>query len=91
MRKIVEIAGNRQVLRDLWLQAGLQEVETYEIVVERTFSDFDDYWSKVLGAPSLAAQLAAMPVDELVEFKEVIRSRLVIDVMGRVVCGGRVG
>jgi ubiquinone/menaquinone biosynthesis C-methylase UbiE len=82
-------AGNRQVLHDLWLQAGLQGVETYEIVVERTFSDFDDYWSTVLGAPSLGSTLAAMPVDELVEFKAVIRSRLVVDVAGRVVCSGR--
>ncbi|MDO8415795.1 MAG: hypothetical protein Q7S87_06240 [Agitococcus sp.] len=89
MRKIVGSAGNRQVLRDLWLQAGLQEIETYEIVVGRTFSDFDDYWSTVLGATSLGAQLAAMPVDELVGFKEVIRSRLVVDAMGRVVCSGR--
>jgi hypothetical protein len=50
-------AGNQQVLLDLWQQAGLQEVETYEIVVERTFSDFDDYWTTVLVAPSLGAQL----------------------------------
>ena len=82
-------AGNRQVLHDLWQQAGLQEVETYEIVVKRTFSDFDDYWSTVMVAPSLGAQLAAMPVDELVGFKAVIRSRLVIDATGRVVCSGR--
>lgn len=82
-------AGNRQVLQDLWLQAGLQDVETYEIVVERTFSNFDDYWSTVLGAPSLGAQLAAMPVDELEGFKEVIRSRLAIDATGQVVCSGR--
>ena len=82
-------AGNRQVLHDLWQQEGLQDVETYEIVVERTFSDFDNYWSTVLGAPSLGAQLAAMPVDELVGFKEVIRSRLVVDATGQVVCSGR--
>jgi ubiquinone/menaquinone biosynthesis C-methylase UbiE len=82
-------AGNRQVLHDLWQQAGLQDVETYEIVVKRTFSDFDDYWTTVMVAPSLGAQLAAMPVDELLGFKEVIRSRLVIDATGRVVCSGR--
>ncbi|MBH1971660.1 hypothetical protein FK216_10190 [Moraxellaceae bacterium AER2_44_116] len=64
-------------------------VEAYEIIVERTFSDFDDYWATVLGAPSLGAQLVAMPVDELMGFKGVIRSRLAIDATGRVVCSGR--
>ena len=77
------------MLHDLWRQSGLQDIETYEIIVQRAFSDFDDYWATVLGAPSLGAQLAAMPVDELLGFKEVIRSRLVIDGMGRVVCSGR--
>ena len=82
-------AGNRQVLQELWQQAGLQDVETHEIFVERTRSDFEDYWSTVLGAPSLGAQLTAMPVDELLGFKEVIRSRLAIDATGQVVCSGR--
>ena len=82
-------AGNQQVLHDLWQQAGLQEIETYEIVVERTFSDFDDYWTTVLNAPSLGAQLSAMPVEDAVAFKEVIRSRLTINATGQVVCSGR--
>ncbi|MBH1971271.1 class I SAM-dependent methyltransferase [Moraxellaceae bacterium AER2_44_116] len=82
-------AGNRQVLHDLWLQTGLQDVETYEVVVERMFRDFDDYWSTVLVAPSLGAQLAAMPVDELVGFKETVRSRLGVCADGRICCSGR--
>lgn len=82
-------AGNRQILQDLWQRAGLQDVETQEIIVHRNFKDFDDYWATVLGAPSLGAQLAAMPVDELLGFKEVIHSRLTIDATGRVICSGR--
>ncbi len=82
-------AGNRQVLQDLWVQAGLQDVETQEIIVHRTFTDFDDYWTTVLGAPSFGALLAAMPAEELAEFKEAIRSRLTVDENGCVRCSGR--
>jgi SAM-dependent methyltransferase len=34
--------------------------KTRAITVERTFADFDDYWTSVLGGPSVAARLAAM-------------------------------
>ena len=89
MREIVGNAGSRQVLHDLWRQSGLQDIETHEIIVQRTFSSFDDYWSAVMVAPSLGEQLVAMPVDDLLGFKGVMCSRLVIDAMGRVVCSGR--
>ena len=82
-------AGNLSVLHDLWVQAGLQDVETKEIVVERIFSSFDEYWSIVLDAPSLGAQLAAIPAEQLEVFKAAIRARLTIDATGQVICSGR--
>lgn len=82
-------AGNLSVLHDLWVQAGLQDVETKEIVVERVFASFDEYWAIVLQAPSLGSTLAALPVDELQAFKEAVRLRLTIDATGKVVCSGR--
>ncbi len=82
-------AGNQQVLYDLWTQAGLQNIEIKEIVVQRTFSDFDDYWTTILDAPSLGAQLAAIPAAELLSFKEAVRSRLTVDESGQIICSGR--
>jgi len=38
-------ASRTEALRDLWKGAGLADVETREIVVSRTFDDFDDYWA----------------------------------------------
>ena len=38
-------AGGLEALRDLWTAAGLEAVETREIVVERTFATFEDYWA----------------------------------------------
>ena len=40
-------------LKALWAELGLREIETRELVVERTFADFDDYWlSMVVSSPS---------------------------------------
>lgn len=32
-------------LRRLWRCAGLDEIETQEITMQRTFADFEDYWT----------------------------------------------
>ena len=38
-------ASRLETLRALWTGAGLTEVETREITVQRTFADFDDLWT----------------------------------------------
>ena len=44
-------ASRMEALQDLWTGAGLDAVETGEITVERTFTDFDDFWTaNLLGA-----------------------------------------
>lgn len=42
-----------EVLKSLWAELGLVDIETRELVVERTFVDFEDYWSSmVVSSPS---------------------------------------
>jgi ubiquinone/menaquinone biosynthesis C-methylase UbiE len=77
-------ASGKDALRDLWTAAGLADVETREIVVQRTFSDFDDYWTTVLGGPSVGKQLAAMASEDAEHLKAVMRVRLPADVNGRI-------
>lgn len=77
-------ASRMDALRDLWTAAGLLDIETREIVVERTFSDFDDYWTTVLGGPSVGKQLAAMSLEETESLKSIMRERLPADVNGRI-------
>jgi hypothetical protein len=76
-------------LRDLWASVGLIDVETREIAVKRTFSDFDDYWTTVLDGPSVGKQLAAMPVADAESLKAVMRERLPADTNGRITYGAR--
>jgi hypothetical protein len=63
-------------LRDLWTSAGLGDIHTRVITVERTYTDFDDLWNTVLGGPSAGQALAAMGEEELSHFREVLRERL---------------
>lgn len=46
-----------EALKALWTELGIGDVETRELVVERTFANFDDYWlCMVLSTPSGIAQ-----------------------------------
>lgn len=76
-------------MRDLWAGAGLDAVETREIVVHRTFADFDQYWATVLGGPSVAPRLATMAAEEIETLKARMRARLAAEADGRIVCGAQ--
>jgi ubiquinone/menaquinone biosynthesis C-methylase UbiE len=77
-------ASRIDAMRDLWAGAGLESVETREIIVERTFADFDDYWTTVFGGPSVGPQLAAMASEELARLCARMRARLPADADGRI-------
>lgn len=82
-------ASRIDVLHELWGGAGLTDVETREILVHRTFADFEDYWQTVLCAPSLGAKFATMPREELEGLRTDLRERLPALEDGRIVCAGR--
>ena len=76
-------------LLDLWTAAGLTAIETRQILVQRTFADFADYWTTILGGASVAATLAAMPAEDLRRLESRLRLLLPTDAGGRIVCTGR--
>ncbi|HEX6623298.1 MAG TPA: class I SAM-dependent methyltransferase, partial [Pyrinomonadaceae bacterium] len=82
-------ASGIDALRDLWAGAGLESVETREITVRRTFADFEDYWTTVLGGPSVGPQLAAMAFEGLALLKARMRARLPVDAVGSITYGAR--
>jgi SAM-dependent methyltransferase len=71
-------------LRELWGGAGLVDVETRAITVARTFADFDDFWSSVLIAMSMAQAVREMSPAELEQFKARVQARLPADASGRI-------
>lgn len=77
-------ASRIDAMQDLWIGAGLESVETRKITVERTFADFDDYWTTILGGASVGPHLAAMASEERARLYARIRARLPADATGRI-------
>jgi SAM-dependent methyltransferase len=82
-------ASRIETMRELWAGAGLVEIETRSIEVERSFDDFDSFWKIAQTGPRLAASLAAMPDDDRRLLGERVRARLPADVDGRITYGAR--
>ena len=82
-------AARLDVLQELWAGAGLQSIETRAIEVDRTFDDFEDWWTTVLTGPSVSAKLAAMAPDVRAALKERMRAHHPADASGRVTYGAR--
>ena len=82
-------ASRMEAMRGLWTGAGLDAVETREITVQRTFADFDDYWTAILGGPSVGPSLAAMASEDLALLQARMRARLPADATGHITCRAR--
>jgi SAM-dependent methyltransferase len=82
-------ASRIDVMQDFWTGAGLEAIETREITVQRTFADFDDYWTTILGGPSVGRGLAAMAAEGIALLKARMRARLPADAAGRITYSAR--
>jgi SAM-dependent methyltransferase len=82
-------AARMAALRELWTGAGLQAVETREITVQRTFADFEQFWTTTMNSSSLRPIIAAMAPGDLDLVKTRVRARLPADAAGRVTCDAR--
>jgi ubiquinone/menaquinone biosynthesis C-methylase UbiE len=81
-------ASRIEILRDLWINAGLEAVETREITVSRTFPDFDDFLMITRSAtPALSAAVAR--VADVEQLTRQIRQRLSVDADGRITSAAR--
>lgn len=82
-------ASRLDAMQELWVGAGLRAIETRVIEVQRTFADFDDFWSTALGAPSVGSTLSAMAANDLARIKERLRALLPVDAVGRITYSAR--
>jgi len=76
-------------MRRLWADAGLEAVETREISVQRTFANFEDFWTTILGGASVGPGLSAMTPGDLELLRARLRVRLPADVAGRITYSAR--
>lgn len=82
-------ASRMDTLRSLWTAAGLEAVETREITVQRTFADFDAFWTTCLLASSIRPMVAAMASGDVERLKTGVHERLPADAAGRITYSGR--
>ena len=78
-----------EVLHDLWTRAGLSAVETRDITVQRTFVDFEDFWTTSLLASSARPIIAATAANDIELLKARLRVRLPVDATGRITYSAR--
>jgi hypothetical protein len=78
-----------RALRRLWMNADLHAVEVREIAVQRTFVDFEDFWTTSMMAATVSQAIAAMAPGDAELLKMRMRARLPADVAGRITHGAR--
>jgi ubiquinone/menaquinone biosynthesis C-methylase UbiE len=82
-------ASRMDVLRDLWTAAGLEDVAMREIAVQRTFTDFDDFWMTQIKFPSVGPVVAEMAAGDVERLKSRVSAALPADAEGRITYGAR--
>lgn len=82
-------ASRVDALQSLWSEAGLKDVETCEITVYRTFTDFEDYWTINLKSPAVGAAVASLAPDVAEVLKRRVQASLATVGQGLIVCSAR--
>ena len=77
-------ASRIAVKAQLWKDAGLTDIETRVITVERTFENFDDLWGIMLTSPTIKASMAEMTPAEGAELKDRARRAFPAAADGRI-------
>ncbi len=77
-------ASRLEAMLELWQGAGVVDVSTHEITVQRTFADFDDLWVTLLGGASVGRTLVAMSREAIVRLQDRLRECLPADARGAI-------
>ena len=64
-------------------------METREIVVDRTFADFEDYWTTTVLAATLAPVVATLPANDAERLIARVRASTLADAGGRITARSR--
>jgi SAM-dependent methyltransferase len=78
-----------QALRSLWADAGLKDVRSCEIAVERMFPSFDDFWVSSLSSPTVAPALMRHSAATIERLRQRVRGSLPAAADGHVAARAR--
>ncbi|MCH9670790.1 MAG: methyltransferase domain-containing protein [Gammaproteobacteria bacterium] len=82
-------ASRLKAMEELWVSAGLVDVEVREITVERTFTDFDDLWGTSLLGPSVGPMIASMGHSDANGLKQRLEAQFPVQNDGRITYSAR--
>ena len=82
-------ASRIETMQALWARAGLEAVETRTIEVQRSFIDFETFWSINAKNPTLAPIFATTTHHDIERLKSPVRSRLSAEAGGPISYGAR--
>ena len=71
-------------LHSLWVGAGFSDVDSRAIRVQRTFYDFESFWSATSGSGTPKASLASLSPEATERVKARVRATLPPDAAGRI-------
>jgi SAM-dependent methyltransferase len=77
-------ASRMDRLHDLWIGAGLSGVDSRVIRVQRTFDDFESFWSATSGSGTSKVSLASLSPEATERVKARVRAALPPDAAGRI-------
>ncbi len=69
-------ASQMSTMQEMWKNAGITDIETRVIRAERSYPNFDDYWSTLKGSPSMKVSTGKMSREQSEELKDRVRRRL---------------
>ena len=82
-------ASSMDTLHALWSSVDLGGLELRTITVQRTFEDFEDYWTTVHMAPSVGSTLREMQPETSAQLAQAVQAVLPIDADGRITISAR--
>jgi hypothetical protein len=69
-------ASRMDVLQRLWADAGLDGVETRDILVRRSFASFEELWAIGLASAAVGSTVAALPASDIADLRARVCARL---------------
>lgn len=82
-------AARMDALRALWAGAGIGEIHSREISVERSFDSFEDLWATSLLGSSVGPKVRAMSEADVTVLRQRLRERMMPGANGRITCSAR--
>lgn len=77
-------ASRVESMRQLWASAGLEAIETREIIAHRTFANFDEFWNAGKHSGSMRQIIDKLPPGEIELLKGRVAARLPAEADGRI-------